>query len=84
MKGMSASAFHRRVTPMPSSLGIMTTAEGIENLTNSTWLAQKGCTFGQGYLFGPPVPAAGAGRIIEEAEALRAAANLPVDEARAA
>ena len=55
-----------------TSLGIMTTAEGIENLTNSAWLANKGCTFGQGYLFGPPVPAAGAGRIIEQAEAMRA------------
>jgi diguanylate cyclase (GGDEF)-like protein len=47
------------------SLGIMTTAEGIENLDNSDWLAERGCTFGQGFLFGAPVPATGAVKLIE-------------------
>ena len=47
------------------SLGIMTTAEGIENLTNSEWLSERGCTFGQGYLFGAPVPATVALKLIE-------------------
>ena len=50
------------------SLGILTTAEGIENATNSEWLAERGCTYGQGYLFGPPVPASGAARLIEGAD----------------
>jgi diguanylate cyclase (GGDEF)-like protein len=53
------------------SLGIMTTAEGIENQTNSEWLADRGCTFGQGYLFGAPVPATGAMKIIEGTTPLR-------------
>ncbi len=39
------------------SLGIATTAEGIENTDNSDWLASMGCTTGQGFLFGAPVPA---------------------------
>ncbi len=43
----------------------MTTAEGIENLDNSDWLAERGCTFGQGFLFGAPVPATGAVKLIE-------------------
>ncbi len=49
------------------SLGILTTAEGIENTTNSAWLAERGCTFGQGYLFGAPVPAQAAQLLAEEA-----------------
>jgi diguanylate cyclase (GGDEF)-like protein len=40
------------------SLGVRTTAEGIENATNSRWLAERGCTDGQGFLFGKPMPAA--------------------------
>ena len=48
-----------------NSLGILTTAEGIENRRNSEWLADRGCTYGQGYLFGAPVPATDAARLIE-------------------
>jgi EAL domain-containing protein (putative c-di-GMP-specific phosphodiesterase class I) len=51
------------------SLGIVTTAEGIENLGNSEWLAERGCTYGQGYLFGPPVPALAATKLIESTAA---------------
>jgi predicted signal transduction protein with EAL and GGDEF domain len=39
------------------SLGLLTTAEGIECEAHSTWLADQGCSFGQGYLFGRPMPA---------------------------
>jgi predicted signal transduction protein with EAL and GGDEF domain len=39
------------------SLGLLTTAEGIETEANSQWLARQGCSFGQGYLFGRPMPA---------------------------
>jgi predicted signal transduction protein with EAL and GGDEF domain len=46
------------VLALGRSLGVRTTAEGIENLTNSQWLADKGCTDGQGFLFGRPMPAA--------------------------
>jgi diguanylate cyclase (GGDEF)-like protein len=38
------------------SLGLSTTAEGIETEISSVWLAEQGCSFGQGYLFGAPMP----------------------------
>jgi diguanylate cyclase (GGDEF)-like protein len=60
------------------SLGIQTTAEGIENSTNSAWLAEQGCTYGQGYLFGAPVPAGQASRMID------ALASAPGEDAAAA
>ncbi len=40
------------------SLGLPTTAEGIEREDDADWLAQHGCTYGQGYLFGKAMPAA--------------------------
>lgn len=46
------------VLALGRSLGVRTTAEGIENLANSQWLAERGCTDGQGFLFGKPMPAA--------------------------
>jgi diguanylate cyclase (GGDEF)-like protein len=46
------------VLALGKSLGVRTTAEGIENVANSQWLAARGCTDGQGFLFGKPMPAA--------------------------
>jgi diguanylate cyclase (GGDEF)-like protein len=46
------------VLALGKSLGVRTTAEGIENVANSQWLAERGCTDGQGFLFGKPMPAA--------------------------
>jgi diguanylate cyclase (GGDEF)-like protein len=40
------------------SLKLPTTAEGIETEENAVWLAENGCTSGQGYLFGKAMPAA--------------------------
>ena len=37
------------------SLGMDTTAEGIETVGNINWLVEKGCTFGQGFFFGRPM-----------------------------
>lgn len=45
------------VLGLGKSLGIMTTAEGIEDDATSEWLAERGCTNGQGFLFGKPMPA---------------------------
>jgi diguanylate cyclase (GGDEF)-like protein len=39
------------------SLGLLTTAEGIENSENLGWLAEQGCSFGQGFFFGKPMSA---------------------------
>ena len=52
-----------------SSLGILTTAEGIETAGNSAWLAERGCDTGQGFLFGPPVPAIAVNGLLREAAA---------------
>ena len=46
-----------------SSLSLQTTAEGVETNSSLGWLSDQGCTFGQGYLFGRPMPP-------EETEAL--------------
>jgi diguanylate cyclase (GGDEF)-like protein len=45
------------ILALGKSLGVQTTAEGIENTTNSQWLAERGCTNGQGFLYGKPMPA---------------------------
>jgi EAL domain-containing protein (putative c-di-GMP-specific phosphodiesterase class I) len=45
------------VLALGKSLGVRTTAEGIESATESRWLADRGCTDGQGFYFGKPMPA---------------------------
>jgi diguanylate cyclase (GGDEF)-like protein/PAS domain S-box-containing protein len=50
-------AIVRAVTGLGTSLGIATTAEGVENLEQLERLKLEGCNEGQGFLFSPPVPA---------------------------
>ena len=45
-----------------ASLSLETIAEGIETDTNVEWLANQGCNFGQGYLFGRPMQKSEAAR----------------------
>src|SRR3712207_6774503 len=45
------------VIALGKSLGVRTTAEGIESAIESEWLAARGCTDGQGFYFGKPMPA---------------------------
>jgi diguanylate cyclase (GGDEF)-like protein/PAS domain S-box-containing protein len=45
------------------ALGLDMTAEGIEDEPTMQRLRELGCTYGQGYLFGRPVPAEDAGRM---------------------
>ena len=47
----------RAVIILANGLGIDTTAEGIERLSQSIHLKDLGCVFGQGYLFGKALPA---------------------------
>ena len=49
-------AIVRAVTGLGKSLGIVTTAEGVETDAQFELLRQEGCTQAQGYLFSPPRP----------------------------
>lgn len=52
----SSCAIVRAVTVLGSSLGIRTTAEGVETEEQLAWLRSVGCNEAQGYLFSPAVP----------------------------
>jgi EAL domain-containing protein (putative c-di-GMP-specific phosphodiesterase class I) len=58
-----AMAIVRAVAGLGSSLGIATTAEGVETAQQIHLLRREGCTEMQGYVFSPPRP-------VEEVEAL--------------
>jgi predicted signal transduction protein with EAL and GGDEF domain len=47
----------RAVVSLAASLGMTTTAEGVETPEQLAWLREEGCDEVQGYLFSPPVPA---------------------------
>jgi EAL domain-containing protein (putative c-di-GMP-specific phosphodiesterase class I) len=51
-------AIVRAVTGLGKSLGIVTTAEGVETEAQFELLRREGCTQAQGYLFSQPRPAA--------------------------
>ncbi len=46
------------IIKLGTSLGLTTTAEGIETDASLDWLSDQGCHFGQGYLFGRAMPKA--------------------------
>ena len=52
-----AMAIVRAVTGLGSSLGMATTAEGVENSDQLARLRAEGCCEAQGFLFSPPRPA---------------------------
>jgi EAL domain-containing protein (putative c-di-GMP-specific phosphodiesterase class I) len=49
-------AIVQAVTGLASSLGIATTAEGVETLQQCEQVRQLGCTDLQGFFFSPPRP----------------------------
>ncbi len=50
-------AIVQTVIALGKSLGLPTTAEGVDAAQNQELLAELGCTIGQGYLFAKPLPA---------------------------
>jgi diguanylate cyclase (GGDEF)-like protein/PAS domain S-box-containing protein len=69
-----AMAIVRAVTGLGRSLGMATTAEGIETEEQLARLRADGCTEVQGYLLGRPMPARDAARLVRKRQAKRAAA----------
>ena len=59
-----ADAIVRAIAGLGRSLGIATTAEGVETVAQLNALVADGCTEMQGYLFSPPRPAAEIARLL--------------------
>ncbi|WP_343893478.1 putative bifunctional diguanylate cyclase/phosphodiesterase, partial [Craurococcus roseus] len=59
------AAVVRAVAALGASLGMRTTAEGVETPAQLRRLREDGCTEAQGYLLGRPVPAAALPEVIE-------------------
>jgi diguanylate cyclase (GGDEF)-like protein/PAS domain S-box-containing protein len=66
-------AIIRAVTGLGRSLGIVTTAEGVENDAQLELLRREGCTQAQGYLFSQPRPASDVAMMLQRPR-LRASA----------
>jgi diguanylate cyclase (GGDEF)-like protein len=66
IRGMSSDglAIVRAVTAMSASLGLTTTAEGVETAEQMQLLRTEGCTEAQGYFFSRPRPAAEIGELL--------------------
>jgi diguanylate cyclase (GGDEF)-like protein len=62
-------AIVRAVTGLGKSLGIVTTAEGVETEAQFDLLRREGCTQAQGYLFSKPRPAAEVGAMLSRPRA---------------
>ena len=56
----------RALIGLGKSLGIKTVAEGVETVAQSQFVSRHGCNFGQGYLYGVPVPAHDVPALINE------------------
>jgi diguanylate cyclase (GGDEF)-like protein len=67
-------AIVRAVTGLGGSLGMKTTAEGVETQQQLEKLKKEGCTEVQGYLFSKPVPAAQAAQLLQSQKALKVVA----------
>ncbi len=67
-------AIIRAVVALADSLGMSTTAEGVETDDECEMIKGLGCRKIQGYLFGRPMPAAEARRVIDTDKQTRAAA----------
>jgi diguanylate cyclase (GGDEF)-like protein len=73
MQGLSpredSMAIIKAVIGLGRSLGMSTTAEGIETEEQLAAIRAQGCSEAQGYLFSPPLPASGIGALLGKAGA---------------
>ena len=67
-------AIIRAVVAMADSLGMTTTAEGVETASEAVMIRDMGCTKIQGFYFGRPLPAAEAQAVAQRSTAAAAAA----------
>jgi diguanylate cyclase (GGDEF)-like protein len=70
MQGSEGAKLVDAIIQLGASLGMETTAEGIETSSNLDWLSRQGCTFGQGFLFGQPMPKDAADELLGSKERL--------------
>ncbi|HEV3052327.1 MAG TPA: bifunctional diguanylate cyclase/phosphodiesterase, partial [Longimicrobium sp.] len=57
-------AIVRAIIALAAALGLETTAEGVDDPAQAEHLRRMGCTYGQGYLWGRPMEAADAERLL--------------------
>ena len=71
------NAIVRAIVELAASLGIQTTAEGVETEAQARSLEEMGCTEGQGFLFSKPVSAEGVANVVAQFEAPRSTSIRP-------
>ncbi|HST57422.1 MAG TPA: EAL domain-containing protein, partial [Longimicrobium sp.] len=64
-KGEKHVAVVRAIIALADALGLETTAEGVDDPAQVEQLRALGCIYGQGYLWGRPMPPDEAVRLIE-------------------
>jgi EAL domain-containing protein (putative c-di-GMP-specific phosphodiesterase class I) len=71
----------KAIVAMAGNLNMKIVAEGVETARHLLELRRLGCQYGQGYYFSQPLPAAAAGKLIEEAarECGRSVLNVQQD-----
>jgi diguanylate cyclase (GGDEF)-like protein len=62
-EGADAAKIVAAIVGLGQSLGLRTTAEGIEDAACARRMRELGCDYGQGFLFGKPMPASDARRL---------------------
>ena len=65
--GTDSLAIIKAVIALGRSLGISTTAEGVETEEQLDLVRDEGCTEVQGYIFSPPLPASAIAELLSQA-----------------
>jgi diguanylate cyclase (GGDEF)-like protein len=74
-KGSERAKLVDAIIQLGASLSLQTSAEGVETSSSLDWLSDQGCNFGQGYLFGAPMPKDAADRFLKSQAAADPAAT---------